>query len=177
MLTWNVDNTHRLYSDLNLHAFGQRGSYVEVRSTKGTDESYLRMFCKNNINEPLFAFVTDELAPPFIPSEKTLAWATEGLREELSHVNLHLELGLDKRTNAFQVMDVQGVPQDQRKVRTYAVVRAIGSNRQDAERITRVALEDNGTLSRAGWTFQDFTKFNIKGDKRLIGLAMRNCVD
>jgi hypothetical protein len=52
MIAWNVDNTHRLYTDLVLHSFGQRGSYVEVRSTKGADESYLKMFCKNSINEP-----------------------------------------------------------------------------------------------------------------------------
>jgi hypothetical protein len=60
----------------------------------------------------------------------------------------------------------------------YAVVRAVGFDRQDAVRLTRVALEDdNGGLARAEWTFQDFVKFNIKGDRKLIGLAMRNCVD
>jgi hypothetical protein len=176
MIAWNIDNTHRLYTDLVLRAFGQRGSYVEVRSTKGADESYLRMFCKNNINEPLFVFVTDRLSPA---SEKTIAISrtTEQLRGVLSYLNIHLELGRDKRTNLFQVIDVQSVPQDQDKIRTYAVVRPIGFNRQDTERLTRVALQDNGELARSEWTFQDFTKFNIKGDRKLIGLAMRNCVD
>jgi hypothetical protein len=179
MLSWNVDNTHRLYTDLVLHAFGQRGSYVEVRSTKGADESYLRIFCKNNIDEPFFTFVTDQLTSPSGSSEKSTAItrATEQLRDVFGHLNIYLELGLDKRTKSLQVMDVQGVQKDQNKIRTYAVVRAIGFNRQDAEQLTRVALQDKGDLARSEWTFQDFTKFNIGGDRKLIGVAMRNCPD
>ena len=139
MIAWNVDNTHRIYTDLVLHAFGQRGSYVEVQSTKGANQSYLRMFCRNSINEPLLVFVTDQLTSASTSSEKTIAItrATEDLREVLSQLNIHLELGLDKRTTMFQVIDIQNVAQDQGKIRGYAVVRPIGFSRQDAERLTR----------------------------------------
>jgi hypothetical protein len=62
-------------------------------------------------------------------------------------------------------------------VRVYAAVRPNGFIRQNADKLTRVALEDNGNLSRAQSTFQDFVKFKIQGDRKLISLAMRNCVE
>jgi hypothetical protein len=59
----------------------------------------------------------------------------------------------------------------------YAAVRPNGFTRQNADKLTRVTLEDNGDLARSDWTFQDFVKFNIRGDRKLINLAMRNCVE
>jgi hypothetical protein len=47
------------------------------------------------------------------------------------------------------------------------VVRAIGLWLDQAERLTRVALEDNGNLSRAETPNQDFVKLRITGDRRV----------
>jgi hypothetical protein len=179
MVNWRVDNTHRIYTDLEFHAFGRSGSYVEVRSTKGSLESSLRMFCRNSLSEPLFAFITDQSAQTNAATTKTTETnsAIDHVRALLSQLNMHFEVGSVKRTATFQVEDVQGALQDQGKVRVYAVIRAVGFNRQDAERLTRVSLVDSGDLARSEWTFQDFVKFTIKGDKKLIRLAMKNCVD
>jgi hypothetical protein len=137
------------------------------------------MFCRNNLKEPLFAFITDQSIQTNPPSIKTveISKATQRVRNLLAQLNIHLELGADKRTGTLQVQDVQGVLQDGGKVRVYAAIRAVGFSRQDAERLTLVALHDTGELPRSEWSFQDFVKFNIKGDRKLIGLAMRNCVD
>jgi hypothetical protein len=63
MIAWKLDNMHRTYTGLTFHSFGRAGSYVEVGSTKGAAESYLRMFCKNGVKEPLFTFITDQAVP------------------------------------------------------------------------------------------------------------------
>jgi hypothetical protein len=179
MISWRIDNTHRVYTNLVFHAFGRSGSYVEVGSTKGSDESYLRMFCKKNLNEPLFAFITDQT----VPLDQTagaairINSATDHVRNLLSRMNIVLSAGPDKSTGAFQVQEVQGVARSDDKVRVYAVVRPGGFSHVNTDKLTRVALEDGGDLARSEWTFQDFVKFNLQGDRKLIGLAMRNCTD
>jgi hypothetical protein len=180
MIAWNVDNTHRRYTDLVLHAFDRSGSYVEVSNLFGADASYLRMFCMTNVKEPLFAFVTDHsFQEPFSPGMSIEIKKAEAVvRNLLGVLNISLQLGSDKLPDtAFQIQDVQGIVQGKDTVRVFAVVRAIGFVRQDAERLTRVALVDNGNLGRLLWKFQDWVKFRIQGDPRLIRLAMKNCVD
>lgn len=169
MLTWDIDNTHRRYSALTFHAYGRSGAYVEVSSLRGPDTSYLRMFCQNGVTEPLFAVITDH--------KGEIAEATAYVRTLFSRMKVTFEFGTDKRLGTpFQVQDVQALMQSADIVRVFAVVRAIGLGRNEMERLTRVALEDNGNLSRAGVSAQDFVKFRITGDRRLLGLAMKNCV-
>ncbi len=169
MLAWNIDNTHRHYSPLVFHAFGQSGAYVEIGSLRGPDTSYLRIFCQNGVSEPLFAFISDHRGG--------ITEAISHVRDLLGRMKFSFEYGSDKSLEAqFQVADLQGLVQDTNVVRVFAVVRPMGLGRSQAERLTRVALEDNGTMSRAEMTEQDFVKFRITGDRRLIGLAMRNCV-
>jgi hypothetical protein len=179
MIAWKVDNTHRLYTDLAFRAFGRTGSYVEVTSAKGPAQSYLRMFCKTKYKEPIFTFITDQLVQSVALTTKVveISKATQRVKNLLTQLNIRLELGPDKRTGAFQVEDLQGFLQDSGSVRVYAALRPIGLGRQEAERLTRVALQDSGDLPRSEWTFQDSVKFNINGDRKLIGLAMRNCVE
>jgi hypothetical protein len=170
-LAWNIDNTHRHYTDLTLRAFqrpgreSHLGAYVEVSNVRSGDSSYLRIFCQTPVKDPLFTFITvPGLAPDRVASI-------------LSRMNIELGFGSDRRSLPLQVLpDVQGVEQKD-GVRVFALVRAIGFARPDAERLTRVALVDNGGLGRSDWTFQDSVKFRIQGDHRLIGLAMKNCVD
>jgi hypothetical protein len=169
MLAWNIDNVHRHYSALTFHAYGRSGAYVEVSNLRGIDASYLRMFCQNGVKEPLFAFITDH--------QGEIAEATSYVRRLLSRMNITFEFGSDKRLETpFQVADLQGLVQSTNRVRVFAVVRAVGLRLDQAERLTRVALEDNGNLSRAETPDQDLLKFRIAGDHRLIGLAMKNCV-
>jgi hypothetical protein len=85
--------------------------------------------------------------------------------------------GSNPWTEKLEIQDVQGFTQKNDVVRVYAAVRPNGFNRQNADKLTRVALQDNGDLARSEWTFQDFVKFNIQGDRKLISLAMRNCVE
>jgi hypothetical protein len=179
MIEWKVDNTHRVYSNLTFHSFGRSGSYVEMRSTKGPAESYLRMFCKNGLKEPLFAFITDQAVRTDrrLTAATKISAATDQVRSLLSHMNIALAAGPDKWAGAFEVQEISGLDGGDDKVRVYAVVRPIGFGRQYAERLSRVTLSDNGGLARAEWPFQDFVKFSIQGDRKLIGLTMRNCID
>jgi hypothetical protein len=173
MVAWKLDNTGRHYTDLVFRAFGRSGSYVEVTNIRGSDVSYLRIFCQGNVREPLFAFITDTASQEISP-----AGAAEHVRDVLKLMNMNLELGTERRAGTtFQIQDVQGIVQSRNKIRVSAVTRASGLARQDAERLTRVALEDNGALARSDWTFQDVVKFKIQGDRKLIKLAMKNCVD
>ena len=95
----------------------------------------------------------------------------------LSRMNIVLVTGTPSWAGPFQIKDVQGFAQKDEVVRVYAAVRPNGFNRQNADKLTRVALEDNGDLATSEWTFQDFVKFNIQGDRKLINLAMRNYVE
>jgi hypothetical protein len=176
MIEWRIDNTHRVYSDLAFHSFGRTGSYVEVGSTKGAAESHLRIFCRSNLKEPLFAFITDQTVEPGTLATKIGA-ATNQVRSLLSRMNITLTAGSQKWASAFEVQEIRGLDRGEDKVRVYAVVRPAGFGRQNAEGLSRVALNDNGGLARAEWSFQDFVKFSVQGDRKLIGLAMRNCVD
>jgi hypothetical protein len=83
MIEWKIDNTHRAYSNLAFHSFGRTGSYVEVDSTKGAAESHLRIFCRSNLKEPLFAFITDQTVQAGTPAAKIGA-ATNQVRSLLS---------------------------------------------------------------------------------------------
>jgi hypothetical protein len=169
MLAWKIDNTHRHYSALTFHAYARSGAYVEVSNLSGPDTSYLRIFCKNGMSEPLFAFITDH--------QGAVAEATGDFRRLLSGMKITFEFGSGKPLETpFQVADLQGLARSTNVVRVFAVVRAMGLQRDQAERLTRVALEDNGNISRAETPNQDFVKFRITGDRRLIGLAMKNCV-
>jgi len=173
MIGWNVDNTHRRYTDLVFRAFGRSGSYVEVSNVRGPDASYLRMFCQGNAREPLFAFITDS---PY--QGLSGAAAAERVRYVLNRMNISFEFGSEKRVGtAFQIQDVQGIGQAKGKIQVSAIIRASALTRQDAERLTRVALQDGGELARSDWTFQDVVKFRIQGDHKLIRLAMKNCVE
>ncbi len=174
MIGWNVDNTHRRYTDLVFRAFGRSGSYVEVSNVRGPEASYLRMFCQGNVREAaLLAFITDSTSGGLSATA-----ATEHVRDVLKRMNISLEFGSEKRAGAaFQIQDVKGTMQAQGKIRVFAVIRPSALARQEAERLTRVALQDNGELARSDWTFQDVVKFRIQGDHKLIRLAMKNCVD
>jgi hypothetical protein len=95
----------------------------------------------------------------------------------LSRMNIVLATGANPWAGPFQIQDVQGFAQKDDTVRVYAAIRPAGFNRQNADKLLRVALQDNSNLARSEWTFQDFVKFNIQGDRKLISLAMRNYVD
>jgi hypothetical protein len=178
MIEWKLDNTHRIYTGLTFHSFGRSGSYVEVGSVKGAAQSYLRMFCKSGVKEPIFTFITDQVISKDVPRpEGPIASAKDYVTQMLSSLNIVLTAGASPWTGQFQVQDVQAFAQNDDIVRVFAAVRPNGFNRQTADKLTRVALEDNGNLGRAQWTFQDFVKFKIQGDRKLIGLAMRNCVE
>jgi hypothetical protein len=181
MRAWNVDNVHRHYSDLVFRSFGRSGAYVEVSNIRGPDASYLRIFCQNGVQEPLFTFVMDDpfqspLAGTSVDSQIKIA--RDQVLNTLSRMVMTFELESGRRPPAaFHVQDMQGVRQSNGKIRIFAALRSIGFVRQEAERLTRVALKDNGDLSRSEWTFQDIVKFRIKGDHKLLRLAMKNCVD
>lgn len=181
MIAWKVDNTHRLYTGLSFHSFGRAGSYIEVGSTKGAAESYLRIFCKNNVKEPLFTFIfmIDQTITRNGPGaiSDPIAAAKEYVTNLLSGMNIVLSTETSPLTGEFQIQDVQGFAEKDGVIRIFAALRPIGFNRQNADKLTRVALQDNGNLARSEWTFQDFAKFNIHGDRKLISLAMRNCID
>jgi len=178
ILAWNIDNTRRRYTDLVLQAFGPSGTYIETENVRGEQTSYLRLFCQNNVREPLFAFITDVRAPSDRDTKTQIKSALDYVRGLLDRLNINLEFGPGVRsTNKFQLHDLQGSAQGKNGVRVFAVVGPVGFSRQDAERLTRVSLQDSGTLARADWTFQDIVKFQILGDRRLIRLAMKNCVD
>ena len=151
IINWNVDNTHRRYTDLVFRAFGRAGSYVEMSNVRGPDVSYLRLFCKNAIKEPLLAFITDH---PFqktasaISPENEIKAATERVRGLLTRMNLNFELGSDKRLSVpAQIQDVEGIRQGKDVARVFAVIRGTGLGREDAERFTRVALGHNGNVN------------------------------
>ena len=178
MVAWNVDNTHRRYSNLVFHPFGRFGSYVETSNVRGPDVTYLRMFCQNNAKEPLFTFITNFNTPATLSESSQIKMATDYIKRIFGSLTLALEFGSGKPTvSAFRVDDVQGAVQAKNTVRVSSVIRATGLARADAERLSRVSLSDNGDLARSEWTFQDSVKFKIQGDSRLIGLAMKNCVD
>jgi hypothetical protein len=139
MIAWNVDNVHRRYTDLVLHAFGRSGSYVEVGNTRGPDSTYLRMFCQHNIKEPLFAFITNyDLQRASIGPVETEAAgkATDYVRRMLGFLTLDLDFGSGQPVlSSFQIYDIQGVMQTKSTVRVFAVLRAMGLARQNAERL------------------------------------------
>ncbi len=179
IIAWKLDNTHRVYTNLTFHSFGRSGAYVEASSTKGVEVSSLRMFCKSGIKEPLFTFITNHTITKSNSGTgpNSISIAKDRVTDVLSRMNIALAMGPTEWQGRFQIQDIHGVALENDKVRVYVAVRPIGFNRQNADRLTRVALQDNGDLSRADWTFQDFVKFNIKGDRRLISIAMRNCVE
>jgi hypothetical protein len=177
MIDWKIDNTHRRFSDLAFHSFGRTGSYVEVDSTKGPTDSHLRIFCRARIKEPLFAFITDWPVQSGPPAAR-VAVATDRVRALLGRLNITLLTGpkAEPWTSSFEVHEITGVDRGD-KVRVYTVVRPNGFSRQNAESLLSAALTDDGNLARADWSFQDLVKFKLQGDRKLIGLAMRNCVD
>jgi hypothetical protein len=132
--------------------------------------------CQKGLNEPIFAFITDSRFPSAAIKDQ-IKMAVDYTGNLLQRMNMEFELGSEKRAaTAFKIHDIQAVPQGNGIVRVFAAVRAVGLSFQDMERLSRVALVDNGRLPRSEWTTQDFLKFRIQGDRRLIGLAMRNCV-
>jgi hypothetical protein len=176
MIEWKLDNTHRIYTALTFHSFGRSGSYAEVGSVKGAAKSSLRMFCKNGLKEPVFTFITDQVILKEAPHpEGPAAFARDYVTRILSGLNIVLTVGANQWRGQFQIQDIQAFSQRDDVVRVYAAVRPNGFNRQNADKLTRVALE--GDLARSDMTFQDFVKFNIRGDRKLINLAMRNCVE
>ena len=110
MIAWNIDNTRRRYTDVALHAFGRSGAYVEVENVRGTDVSYLRLFCQNNVREPLFTFITDVQVPSDRDTKAQIKWALDYVRDLLDHLNISVEFGSDVRpADKFQVHDLQGL--------------------------------------------------------------------
>src|SRR5262249_24632855 len=124
MIAWKVDNTHRVYTDIVFHAFGRSGSYIETSSEKGSDESYLRFFCKNTIREPLFTFIIDQTLPTgrSAATPNGINTITDHVRSVLSRMNIVLSRGANDWTAAFRVMEIQSAPISDNKVRVYAVV-------------------------------------------------------
>jgi predicted SnoaL-like aldol condensation-catalyzing enzyme len=146
----------------------------------GPDAGHLRIFCQSNVKEPLFAFITNyslRVTSTHVKSSPITA-ATDYMRRMLGYLALTLDFGSNTPTmSAFQIHDVQGAVQAKDTVRVSAVLRATHLARQDVEKIARVSLNDNGELSRADWSLQDIVKFKVQGDRRLIRLAMKSCVD
>jgi hypothetical protein len=179
MLAWKFDNTHRQYGSLMLQPFGRLGSYVETKSFRGKEESYLRIFCKKGVDEPFLVFVVDSSVLGVHVPENSEAKSIfiEEARSLLSRMVLSLELEHEKIPSLrFATEEVKAVKSGD-TMQVYNVVRALGISRDKMRSLRGVALVDAGDLARAEWTFQDFVKFQIKGDSRLVQLAMRNCVD
>ena len=107
----NIDNVHRRYTDVVFRAFGRSGSYVEVGNVRGPDSSYLRMFCQNNIKEPLFAFIANyDLQRASIGPVETEAAgkAADYVRRVLGFLALDLDFGSGQpMLSSFQIHDIQ----------------------------------------------------------------------
>jgi hypothetical protein len=118
----------------------------------------------------MLTFITDH-------PESTNAQATiDHIRGMLSEMTMTIELGSTERPPMpFIIQDIQGTVQGS-SIRVFAAIHASGLTRQEADKLTKVRLTGDD-LARSEMTFQDFVKFKIKGDNRLIRLAMRNCVN
>ena len=181
MVAWNVDNVQRRYSPLLFHSFGPSGAYVEVKSMKGPDTSFLRIFCQKAVKEPLFAFelefVTDQL-PPSGAGTNWVESAKNQFSVLLGNLTLEGRFQNGKAQNyTFQIQQMFGVLKGNKSVLVRAVLRPAALTRQEAERLVNIALVDNGDLARGYWSIQDVLKFKLSGDQKLIQLAMRNCTD
>ena len=96
----------------------------------------------------------------------------------VDQMNIVLDVGTTKPLLfQSQIQHVEAKLAGNNSISVTTVLRPVGFARQDAERLTRVALQDSGNLPRSEWSFQDIVKFRVQGDHKLIGLAMRNCVE
>ena len=180
ILAWNVDNVRRRFSPVTLRSFGAAGAYAETSNVRSTTASILRIFFRKSVNEPLFVFITylPIQTEAIASGQSNVEPARERIKSLLSKMNLAINLDQGKPiVTALQVQEIQGALHGNSSVRVFAVVRATNLARQDADRLSRVALQDNGDLSRSEWTFQDIVKFRIEGDRKLLRLAMNNCTD
>jgi hypothetical protein len=180
MLAWNIENTYRRYTELIFRASGRKGAYVEVANVREGEASYLRLFCRSTLKEPLLAIITDfpYVAYSSPPRAEEVQHARDSVSSLLGSLTLTLDLGTERRTGLrFDVLDVRAAADDKGGARVTSLLRPRGFPREDAEKLTRVRLVDDDTLARVFWTFQDVAQFRINGDRRLIGIAMQNCVD
>jgi hypothetical protein len=177
MLAWNVDNTHRRYSPVELHALGRSGAYAEIGNRRGSDESFLRVSCKAGVKEPLFTFVFD--LPTAAPETQAAAIAriTAYVQSVFSRLVLSIAIGAETISTRFSLYELKAVSGGHDTVRTFAVVRPTETSRDRLPSLDRVALTDAGELARSDWSIQDALKFKITGDRRLIALALRNCTN
>ena len=179
MIAWNVDNTQRRYGELALRAFGPKGSYAETTNTRADETTWLRLFCQNGLREPVLAFVYD-LPPTTSPGgvRSNTTEAVKSLQDVLPYLDLSLQFGTAKREAVpYKVQELTGTPQDGGGTRVSLAVLPARVSRQDMEKLTRVAFTVNGDASRAYWSAADNLRFRIKGDRRLVRLAMNNCVN
>lgn len=179
MIAWNVDNTQRRYGELALRAFGAEGSYAETSNTRADETTHLRLFCQNGLREPVLAFVYD-VPPTSVPGGGIRSNAAEGvkwLQDVLPYLELSLQFGAAKQEGVpYKVQELTGTPRKDGGTRISLAVLPAKVSRQDMEKLTRVAFTVNGDASRAQWSAADNLRFRIKGDRRLVRLAMNNCV-
>lgn len=180
MLDWNIDNTKRQYTEILFHAFGRSGSYVEVTNRRGKDASHLRIFCRDGIKEPIFSFIVERslaITTQSLPNaDQIKKHSIESIRDLLSRLDFSYGIGSEGTSSSFQIDGIHADLKTDSTVRIFAAIRTDQVTRELVEKLTHVKLVDNGDLARAEWTVQDFLKFRIVGDRRLIRLAMKNCV-
>lgn len=59
----------------------------------------------------------------------------------------------------------------------FIVVTSPLTRRQDVDNYRWIGMINAGELARSHWSVQDELKFELKGDRRLIKLAMKNCLE
>jgi hypothetical protein len=160
-----IDNSRTTYSTLSVEPFGRTGSYVETTSRSFFYSFRHRLYCKGSANAPHIAFLATD--------EHDFERRRNSMVEIISKSSIVLSGEQGEKSFPLKVAAVEISNEAPRKVQVSAAV--VGASMSDFQSAARAELRSD-QIGRSIIDVMQALSFDLKGDRRKVGIAARSCV-